>query len=124
MKNKPKKWQPIYSHSFKLGIVSLVASGQMSKEQAREYFGIGGKSTILEWMRSYGYCTDSHIQSPMAPQSDKPNEPDQLKKEIQQLEKQLRSERIRSEFYKTMIEVAERELGISIRKKSNTNPSD
>lgn len=124
MKNKPKKRQLIYSDSFKLGVAGRVASGQMSKEQAREAFGIGGKSSILEWMRSYGYGTDSHIQSSMAPQSDNPNDPKLLKKQIKQLEKQLHSERIRSEFYKTMIDVAERELGISIRKKSDTNPSD
>jgi hypothetical protein len=52
------------------------------------------------------------------------NDPDELKKKVRQLEKQLQTERIRSEFYRTMIDVAERELGISIEKKSGTNPSD
>jgi len=59
----------------------------------------------------------------MAESHDK-SDPEQLKKRVRQLEKQLQNERIRSEFYQTMIDVAERELGISIRKKSDTNPSD
>ena len=36
----------------------------------------------------------------------------------------LHNTRIRYEFYQKMIEVAERELGISIQKMSDTNPSD
>jgi len=47
-----------------------------------------------------------------------------LQNRIQLLEKQLHNERVRSQLYETMIEVAERELGIAIRKKSDTNPSD
>lgn len=124
MKKNPKKPQPFYSDSFKLGVVSRVANGEMSKEQARRFFGIGGSSSILEWMKKYGYCTDPLTKSPMNRPPDTPDDPGQLKKKVHQLEKQLKTERIRSEFYQTMIEVAERELGIAIRKKSDTNPSD
>jgi|GEM_PF-5414423 len=35
MKNKPGKPQPIYSDSFKLGIVMRIANGQLTKEEAR-----------------------------------------------------------------------------------------
>jgi len=123
MENKTKKPQPTYSDSFKLGVVMRVANGQISKEQARVTYNIGGNSSILEWMRKFGYCSDPDSQEPMAETHDKPD-PQQLKKKVRQLEKQLKNERIRSEFYQTMIDVAERELGISIRKKSDTNPSD
>jgi len=123
MKNKTSKPQPTYSDSFKLGVVMRVANGQISKEQARIKYNIGGNSSILEWMRKFGYCSNSNSQTPMAEPYDN-TEPDQLKKKVHQLEKQLQNERIRSEFYQTMIDVAERELGISIRKKSDTNLSD
>jgi transposase-like protein len=123
MKNKPNKPQPTYSDSFKLGIVMRIANGQIGKEQARVKYNIGGNSTILEWMRKFGYCSNPDSQEPMAESHDK-SDPEQLTKKVRQLEKQLQNERIRSEFYQTMIEVAERELGISIRKKSDTNPSD
>ncbi len=124
MEKKTKKLQPFYSESFKFGVISRVVSGQLTKQQAQLKYGIGGKSTILEWMRSYGYSTVPPTHLPMAKSSDKTRESDPKTNRIKQLEKQLENERIRSEFYKTMIDVAERELGISIRKKSNTNPSD
>ena len=117
------KPQPFYSDSFKLGVVRRVANGELTKEQARLEYGIGGNSSVLEWMRKFGYYTDSTIHLPMAKSHDN-IDPEQLKKKIHQLEKQLKNERIRSEFYQTMIDVAERELGIPIRKKSDTNPSD
>ena len=123
MENDPNKSQPFYSDSFKLGVVRRVANGELTKEQARIEFGIGGNSSILEWMRKFGYCSDPQSQSHMATSPDK-MDPKELKKKVLQLEKQLQNERIRSQLYQTMIDVAERELGISIRKKSDTNPSD
>jgi transposase-like protein len=124
MKNKTKKPQPIYSESFKLGVVMRVAGGELSKEQARIKYKIGGNSSILEWMRLFGYSSNSPTQPAMTQSTPSSDDPEQLKKTIQKLEKQVQAEQIRSELFKTMIEVAERELGISIQKKSDTNPSD
>ncbi len=123
MKNKHRKPQPIYSESFKLGVIARVVSGEFTREDARIEFGIGGNSSILEWMKKYGYYTDPPNQSAMT-KPPKKTGPEDLIKKVRQLEKQLHKERIRSEFYKTMIDVAERELGIPIRKKSDTNLSD
>lgn len=123
MEKKRSKPQPIYSDSFKLGVVARVVNGEFTKEQAQIEFGIGGNSSILEWMRKYGYYMDPFNQPAMTKPHEKTDAED-LKKKIRQLEKQLHNERVRSEFYKTMIDVAERELGIPIRKKSDTNPSD
>jgi len=123
MKNKPNKPRSFYSDSFKLGVILRVVNGELSKEQAQIKYNLGGNSAILQWMRKFGYCSDPDIDEPMAESHDT-SDPEQLKKKVRQLEKQLQNERIRSEFYQTMIDVAERELGISIRKKSDTNPSD
>lgn len=123
MEPTPTKKPTFYSTSFKLGVVRRVATGELTKEQARREYGIASKSAVLQWMRKFGYCSDPQSQSLMAPSYDK-MDPKELKKKVLQLEKQLQNERIRSELYQTMIDVAERELGISIRKKSDTNPSD
>ena len=93
MNKKPKKPQPFYSDSFKLGVVSRVANGEMNKEQARRFYGIGGKSSILEWMKKYGYCKHPLTPSPMSSPSDTPHNAEQLQKKIQQLQKQLKTER-------------------------------
>lgn len=124
MKHKDRKPQPTYSDSFKLGVIRRVVNGELTKDQARIEFGIGGKSSILEWMRKFGYCTDSPTQRAMKEPTTSSEDPEQLKKRIEKLEQQVRTEQIRLEFFETMIDVAERELGISIRKKSDTNPSD
>jgi transposase-like protein len=47
-----KKKNGIYSESFKRRVVLEVLSGSITKEGARLRYGIGGNSTILEWMRS------------------------------------------------------------------------
>jgi hypothetical protein len=43
-----------------------------------------------------------------------------LKKRIKELERLLEDERLKSEAYNRMIELTEKELKISIRKKANT----
>jgi hypothetical protein len=55
MKNKTKKSQPIYSDSFKLGVIARIVNGEISKEGDRQLYAIGGNSLILEWMRKSGY---------------------------------------------------------------------
>ena len=81
MKIKPGKPQPIYSDSFKLGIVMRVANGQLTKEQARIAYHIGGNSTILEWMRKFGYCYEPTSDIVMATPDGK-SEAEQLKKKV------------------------------------------
>jgi len=48
------------------------------------------------------------------------NDNDELQKRIKELERQLEDEKLRSEAYARMIEKAEKELKISIRKKTGT----
>lgn len=115
--------QPQYfSDSFKLGVIQRVINGEMSKEQARIYYGIGGKSAILNWMRKFGYSTV--LPPTMKNKSVKADcdDPLELKKQVKHLQKRLEIELQRSEFYQTMIDIAERELGVAIRKKSDTKP--
>jgi ribosomal protein L29 len=48
---------------------------------------------------------------------------EELEKKVKDLEKQLSYEKMKSEAFDTMINIAERELKISIRKKLNTKQS-
>jgi transposase-like protein len=129
MENYTLKTRPFYSDSFKLMVIKRVVSGELTREGARRVYGIGGVTTILKWMIKFGYCDHPQTHAPMSEPTKRidttENGDDQdLQKRIQLLEKQLHNERVRSQLYRTMIEVAERELGIAIRKKSDTNPSD
>ena len=51
---------------------------------------------------------------------DKEADMNELQKKIKELEKKLLDEQLRSEAYSRMIEKAEQEFKISIRKKTNT----
>jgi hypothetical protein len=123
----------LFTESFKRSIVDMVNCGAISKEEARRTYGIKGKSVILLWQlnfQKYGRCSLNLGIDPIRLKELKPTQPlkpaepetsqDELKARIRQLERQLEDEQLRSEAYNRMIDIAEKELKISIRKKSNT----
>ncbi len=114
-KRKKKRVSPKqhYSEAFKLMVVAEYERGFLSKLQIKDKYNIGGKSRVLEWCRLYGKLNYSpkggSIVRPMR---------DPQKKRIQELERQLEDARLTIIAYKKLIEIAEREDGISIIKKS------
>jgi transposase-like protein len=96
-----------------------------------------GQSTdhglILYWMYKYGYFSEYKKKSVtfapkienMSVQQQEPVsdfETLQLKKRILELEKQLQESEMKTIAWQTMVEIAEREFNISIKKKFNTKP--
>jgi hypothetical protein len=83
---------------------------------------------LLRWMQIYGYidkpktskfATDMKEKQP-SPAIDVSIENTQLKRKIKELEKSLEMAELKSYAYSTMIDVAEEQLKVSIRKKLNT----
>ncbi len=113
------------SETFKLQVIQEVLEGKRTKEQARRFYGIKGKSAILEWTRNYsgekGYGRGGKALS----FKEKPN--NKLIKEqasrILELEEALRIEQLRVALSNKMIDIAEAEFGIQIRKKSGAKRS-
>lgn len=124
MKAKTKISQ-IYDESFKRRVVGEFLKGKLTKIELRKKYNIGGKSAILNWMRQLGYSDYNRwpkkikfrvgsIHTPMAPiDKDKL----ELEKENRELRRKLEDERLRSEAYLRIIEKAEEELKISLKKK-------
>ncbi|MBT2623781.1 hypothetical protein [Chryseobacterium sp. ISL-6] len=87
------------------------------------------RGKLLRWMRELGYSTKSSkfpVSNSTAmpkPKSGNSLENMQLKEKITELEKALINSELRCTAYETMIEIAEKELKISIKKKSNTKRS-
>ena len=89
---------------------------------------------ILEWMRKYDYISDNkEIIPTFAPKielmsvEDKKPETSELDiadllRRNSELEKQLRESELKSQAWLTMIEVAEKEYNIDIKKKVDTKP--
>jgi transposase-like protein len=107
-----------YSNAFKLKVVDEVLRGKITKEEARRRYDIRGKSTVLKWIRKFEFTPLT--SRPMS--SEQESKKDLLKR-IKQLERQLEDEKLRSEGLSKMIDIAEDQLNISIRKKSVTKQS-
>jgi len=91
------------------------------------------RGRILRWMRALGYETNTRMPnivknySSMAKkhktESNEENfENLQLKKRVAELEKQLKEAELKAIAFSTMVDIAEKEFKIPIRKKYNTKP--
>jgi transposase len=105
-----------FSEAFKRQVISEVLSGRLTKEQARKQYRIKGKSAVLNWIRKFDLSNPVYMP-------DKPSDTKELQAKIKKLEQELEDAQFKAEAYSTMIDIAERELKISIRKKSNTKQS-
>ena len=89
-------------------------------------YGITYKGAFQAWMPALGYVDIRRLPKPAkalaAYTLNKPEEGDikALQKRIKELERALDDEKLRAEAYARLIALAEREQGISIRKKDNT----
>ena len=121
-KNRSKeKTANVYSESFKLKIIDEVLNGEITKAEARRIYGIRSKNAILEWTRKYSGETgfDSKGRALKKPPAAKLQ--DQLaiqNRRILKLEEALRKEKLKVALSNKMIDIAEEELGVDIRKKS------
>ena len=113
------KGNKIYSESFKKEVVREVKAGLLSKAEARRKYNIPGSSTIIGWIRKFDGKRSNNRQIMDYKQTDK----ETLIKRIKELERKLEDEQIRSEGLSKMIDIAEEQLKITIRKKSATKQS-
>ena len=118
-----------YSEAFKRSVVEDYLASGLAKERIQLKHGIRSKSAIHQWMTTYGYTDtvekaaklDLVNQIPLAKKSvSKPSSTSELEAKIKFLERQLEDERLRSELYNRMIDLAEKTYKIPVRKNSNT----
>ena len=86
--------------------------------QRREHGG------LLRWMRQLGYVdkVKNEIVLPLTPMANQKSQltKEELERRIKELENQLLDSQLKEEAYRRMIDIAEKDLKISIRKKPNT----
>jgi transposase len=122
--NYVKRSQKDYSLSLKLQIVNQIERGSLSVTQARKQYGIQSRSTVVLWLRKYGNF-DWENQTP----SNMPKSPEhkimELEAQIKLLEKQKTHLEHQSYvadkkiiIFDMMIDLAEKEYQIDIRKNS------
>lgn len=119
-----KRTQKDYSLSFKLGVVQEIERGELTAREAKIKYGVQGDSTIVKWLRKYG-TFDWEYQTPLhmpKSQEQKLMELEQriklLEKQKAQLEKQVEQADKKVIIFDMMIDLAEKEYKIPIRKNS------
>lgn len=119
-----KRTQKDYSLSLKLQIVKEVESGELSITNSRKKYGIQSHATVLNWLRKYGNF-DWENQRPYAMQKTPEQRIMELEAEVRLLEKQkafLEKQAYIADkkaiFFDMMIDLAEKEYHIDIRKNS------
>ena len=127
--NYVKRTQRDYSMSFKLSIVKEIESGELSTTGACRKYGIQARSTVVSWLRKFG-TFDWENQTP----SNMGKSPEQkimeLEAQVKLLEKQkafLEQQAFVAEkkaiIFDMMIDIAEKEYKIDIRKNSSPEQS-
>jgi transposase len=107
-------------------IIEEYLSGEETKASVwNRHVGDGKeKGRLLRWMRQLGYLGKTECENviPLIPmRSQKPKRTkEQLERRIKELEGQLLDSQLKEEAYRRMIDIAEKDLKISIRKKPNT----
>jgi transposase len=113
-----------FTDEFKFMVIQEYLNTDISHRELKKKHGVSGNSSISNWMRKFGgnKVTDEQIsiQKAMSKEEDKTPQERKLEAKIKELEKALEQERLRTLALNTMINIAERDLKISIRKKSGT----
>jgi transposase-like protein len=107
-----------FTEAFKRHVVGEVETGRISQSEARRRYGILGHSTILKWCRKYGKLPSHRgMRKGSIRMDEKEIELLRLRNENKALKQELEDARFKTVVLETLVDVAERELGIPIRKK-------
>ena len=113
-----------YSLSFKLQVIEEIERGFLGIKEAQYKYGIQGNATITTWLRKHGNF-DWHNKSTLKMPKSKEQKLLELEAQVLLLEKQKKELEKRAEtadkkaiFFDMMIDIAEKEFNIPIRKKS------
>ena len=107
-----------FTEAFKRHVVVEVESGRISQSEASRKYDILGHSTIQKWCRKYGKVPSQRgKKAGLKRMDEKEMELLRLRNEIKALKQELEDARFKNVVLETLVDVAERELEIPIRKK-------
>ncbi len=111
-----------YELSFRRKICEELLSGQITTGDLARKYQIPGAGTIMRWLKWYQEEQKDLLSSlPMESSQEKPD--NSIEKSAQDLQKELEQAKAKIATLETMIDVAEEQFKIEIRKKSGTKPS-
>jgi transposase len=136
-RRKGSEFITYYDEIEKHQIISkYLKSGQNKADFWFQYTGKEDHGVLLGWMRKLGYLKGVQLEERplkgsiahmpkgknIQERKEESFETLQLKKRISELEKQLKDAEMKAIAFSTMVDIAEEEFKIPIRKKLNTKP--
>ena len=122
--NYQKRTQKDYTLAFKLQLVQEIERGELSVTDATQKYGIQGRSTVVNWLRKYGKF-DWENQTPGHMAKTPEQKILELEQKVRLLEKQkaflvkqTETADKKAIIFDMMIDLAEKEYNIPIRKNS------
>lgn len=131
MKETNQEERTHYTRAFKHSVIEEYLKGDTTKAELVRKYDIKIHGGILRWMRQLGYVEDAEKgrylpllkQLPLPSKKinkTTPSSNESQEQRIKDLERLLEDEQLRSEAYRRIIDIAEKEYNIPIRKKHNT----
>lgn len=108
-----------YDEHIRRQAVRLVVRDGLTRAEVSRRFGIRGKSTISKWIDTM----DREPTDKGSSASSKKSQGEYIKR-IAELESQLRRKSMEADFYRIMVDEAEKMFGIEIKKKPDTAPPE
>jgi len=120
-----------YSNSLKRKIAKSYLSGEASYGVLAEEHGLRDKSVVKEFVKWYRRklseepnFEDQQQEVLLMKESKEENlSASELQARVKELEQQLKRSELKTELLETMIDIAEEQFNVEIRKKSGTNQS-
>lgn len=114
---------PVIPDDVKYQIVMEYLNTNATQEELMRKYNFGG-TNIPKWMRKFGLKLPDNqtleINKQMAKEITKTPKEHEYEQKIKELEKALEYEKLRTRALETMIDIAENDLNIPIRKKPGT----
>jgi len=120
--NYVKRTQKDYPLSLKLQIVQSIEQGKLSTTQAQRKYGIQARSSVVNWLRKHGtfdWENQTSLNMPKTPEQrllELEQEVHLLKMQKASLEKQVEQSDKKIILFDMMINLAEKEYNIPVRK--------
>ena len=120
--------KPVFDQAFKSTICLEILSGNLSYSEARAAYGIKGQGTIPLWVKQYQNQTASGnlhsmndtVRNTDSTDSEGRDKSEDLQRKNRDLEAALMMAKLKITALETMIDIAQSDLNIDIRKKSGT----
>ena len=114
----------LFTDELKLKIVQEWLTTEVSQRELKQKYGIVGNDHFYQWMCKFGLSKPRergiNDKREMTKDTVKTDREKLLELKVRQLEKDLEFEKMRTQALDKMIDIAERDLNIAIRKKAGT----